>query len=201
MLVTMRGEWGEFNPWQVPMGRKRRPALELMRRARATASNAPRMPPRPCRRRSSIAFDGDLADGGAAVAAADRRQGVGEMMLRRQRPRLDRRRARCAPCSMAAATCSSSPASARRTYDAAAVGDDDRNFYLWGAMGGAAMVGLGLALAQPERRVAGHHRRRRDADGAGRARHHRRAAAAEPRDRRVRQRPLRRDRHAGEPHR
>jgi sulfopyruvate decarboxylase TPP-binding subunit len=21
MLVTMRGEWGEFNPWQVPLGR------------------------------------------------------------------------------------------------------------------------------------------------------------------------------------
>lgn len=39
------------------------------------------------------------------------------------------------------------------TYDAAAAGDDDRNFYLWGAMGGAAMVGLGLAVAQPERRV------------------------------------------------
>ena len=35
----------------------------------------------------------------------------------------------------------------------AAPGDDDRNFYLWGAMGGAAMVGLGLALAQPLRRV------------------------------------------------
>ena len=40
------------------------------------------------------------------------------------------------------------------TYDLAAVGDDPRNFYLWGAMGGAAMVGLGLALAQPQRRVA-----------------------------------------------
>lgn len=39
------------------------------------------------------------------------------------------------------------------TYDAADSGDDPRNFYLWGAMGGAAMVGLGLALAQPERRV------------------------------------------------
>lgn len=39
------------------------------------------------------------------------------------------------------------------TYDAAAVADDDRNFYLWGAMGTAAMVGLGLALARPERRV------------------------------------------------
>jgi thiamine pyrophosphate-dependent acetolactate synthase large subunit-like protein len=39
-------------------------------------------------------------------------------------------------------------------WDAAAAGDNDRNFYLWGAMGGAAMIGLGLALAQPERRVA-----------------------------------------------
>jgi thiamine pyrophosphate-dependent acetolactate synthase large subunit-like protein len=39
------------------------------------------------------------------------------------------------------------------TYDAAAVADDARNFYLWGAMGAASMVGLGLALAQPARRV------------------------------------------------
>ena len=39
------------------------------------------------------------------------------------------------------------------TWDAAAVGDDDRNFYLWGAMGAAAMVGLGLAIARPESRV------------------------------------------------
>jgi thiamine pyrophosphate-dependent acetolactate synthase large subunit-like protein len=35
------------------------------------------------------------------------------------------------------------------TYDIAAAGDHDRNFYLWGAMGGAVMIGLGLALAQP----------------------------------------------------
>ena len=27
-LVTMRGEWGEFNPWQVPMGQGTRGALE-----------------------------------------------------------------------------------------------------------------------------------------------------------------------------
>jgi thiamine pyrophosphate-dependent acetolactate synthase large subunit-like protein len=39
------------------------------------------------------------------------------------------------------------------TWDAAAVGDHPNNFYLWGAMGGAALTGLGLALAQPERRV------------------------------------------------
>jgi thiamine pyrophosphate-dependent acetolactate synthase large subunit-like protein len=36
------------------------------------------------------------------------------------------------------------------TYDIAAAGDHDRNFYLWGAMGGAVMIGLGVALAQPE---------------------------------------------------
>ena len=31
------------------------------------------------------------------------------------------------------------------TYDISAAGDHARNFYLWGAMGGAAMIGLGLA--------------------------------------------------------
>ena len=30
MLVTMRGEWAEFNPWQVAMGSKTQAALELM---------------------------------------------------------------------------------------------------------------------------------------------------------------------------
>src|SRR5262245_61481853 len=39
------------------------------------------------------------------------------------------------------------------TYDVHAAGDHPANFYLWGAMGGAAMIGLGLALAQPARRV------------------------------------------------
>jgi sulfopyruvate decarboxylase alpha subunit len=29
MLVTMRGEWGEFNPWQVPMGQITARTLEL----------------------------------------------------------------------------------------------------------------------------------------------------------------------------
>ena len=30
MLVTMRGQWGEFNPWQVPMGSAVRPVFEAM---------------------------------------------------------------------------------------------------------------------------------------------------------------------------
>ena len=38
-------------------------------------------------------------------------------------------------------------------YDVFAAGDRDANFYLWGAMGGATPMGLGLALAQPGRPV------------------------------------------------
>ena len=59
---------------------------------------------------------------------------------------------RCSPT--AATICSSCRGSARPPGTLAAAGDDDRNFYLWGAMGGAAMIGLGLALAQPDKRVA-----------------------------------------------
>ena len=29
-FVTMRGEWAEFNPWQIPMGKATREALEMM---------------------------------------------------------------------------------------------------------------------------------------------------------------------------
>ncbi|OWY28801.1 thiamine pyrophosphate-dependent enzyme [Herbaspirillum robiniae] len=39
------------------------------------------------------------------------------------------------------------------SYDLYAAGDRDENFYLWGAMGGAAAVGLGIAIAQPTRTV------------------------------------------------
>jgi thiamine pyrophosphate-dependent acetolactate synthase large subunit-like protein len=38
-------------------------------------------------------------------------------------------------------------------WDATAAGDHPLTFPLWGAMGGAAMIGLGLALARPGQRV------------------------------------------------
>ena len=38
-------------------------------------------------------------------------------------------------------------------WDVTAAGDRDLSFPLWGAMGGAVAIGLGLALAQPRRRV------------------------------------------------
>ena len=38
-------------------------------------------------------------------------------------------------------------------WDITAAGDHDLNFPMWGAMGGATMIGLGLALAQPKKKV------------------------------------------------
>lgn len=40
------------------------------------------------------------------------------------------------------------------TFDVNACGDHPLNFYIWSGMGCTAMVGLGLALARPDRRVA-----------------------------------------------
>src|SRR5262249_18212700 len=39
------------------------------------------------------------------------------------------------------------------SYDVHAAGDHDGNYYLWGAMGAAALMGLGLAQARPDRKV------------------------------------------------
>lgn len=39
------------------------------------------------------------------------------------------------------------------SYDVHAAGDHDGNYYLWGAMGAAALVGLGLAQARPDQVV------------------------------------------------
>ena len=69
MLVTMRGEWEEFNPWQVPMGAIVKPTLEAVRhprhdgrerpirscrwrRSRRRSRSAATAPPRCCCRRS-----------------------------------------------------------------------------------------------------------------------------------------------------
>lgn len=43
-LVTMRGEWGEFNPWQVPMGSTTQSVLELSGIKVLRASNASEVP-------------------------------------------------------------------------------------------------------------------------------------------------------------
>ena len=37
MFITMRGEWEEFNPWQVPMGSIVEPVAGAVRGGRASA--------------------------------------------------------------------------------------------------------------------------------------------------------------------
>lgn len=39
------------------------------------------------------------------------------------------------------------------SYDVMAAGDHENNYYLWAAMGSAATIGLGLANAQPTRKI------------------------------------------------
>ena len=45
------------------------------------------------------------------------------------------------------------PSLGHPAYDLFAAGDRDANFYTWGSMGLASSIGLGLAMAQPDRRV------------------------------------------------
>ena len=84
---------------------------------------------------------------GRAVAAAHRQKGLDQM-------RLERRAAMATLLAERADDLLVVPGLGSTAWDLAAAGDNDRNFYLWGAMGGAAMIGLGLALAQPTKRVA-----------------------------------------------
>jgi len=145
MLVAMRGEWAEFNPWQVPMGSRTQAALELydvlvyrVERPEEAAETV------------TAALDRGSHCSSSAGAETNRRETVGEMIA--NDPNLDRRAAMRTLLENRGDLLLVTGLGST-TWDAAAVGDDDRNFYLWGAMGAAAMIGLGLAIAQPERRV------------------------------------------------
>lgn len=61
-LVTMRGEWGEFNPWQVPMARATEPVLRQMGLVVQRVDRADEAADA-IRHAASMAFDG-----GSAVA-------------------------------------------------------------------------------------------------------------------------------------
>ena len=44
MLITMRGQWGEFNPWQVPMGQNTAQVLKLAGVLTFAVSDSSRVP-------------------------------------------------------------------------------------------------------------------------------------------------------------
>ena len=146
---AMRGEWAEFNPWQVPMGSKTQAALELCD-VLVYRAERPEEAAETVAAALDIAFNGDLA---AAILLSQRLIGAKRWveMIANER-RLDRRAAMRTLLENRGDLLLVTGLGST-TWDAAAVGDDDRNFYLWGAMGAAAMVGLGLAIARPDRRV------------------------------------------------
>jgi sulfopyruvate decarboxylase alpha subunit len=57
-LVTMRGEWAEFNPWQIPMGSATPGALELMG-VTVLRIHSPNEVAEVVSAAASLAFDGD----------------------------------------------------------------------------------------------------------------------------------------------
>ncbi len=76
-IVTMRGEWGEFNPWQVPMGQATQAALELagviVQRAQTAAEVGPNV-----RAAARLAFES-----GRAVAVLVPQRVVGSKEFRK----------------------------------------------------------------------------------------------------------------------
>ena len=58
MLVTMRGEWAEFNPWQVPMSRATQPALEAIG-VRVMRAETPRDVAETVEAAAALAYDAD----------------------------------------------------------------------------------------------------------------------------------------------
>ena len=72
MLVTMRGEWAEFNPWQVPMGLATEPALAAIG-VRTMRADTPRDLVATVASAAKLAFD---ADQQVAVIISQRLLGV-----------------------------------------------------------------------------------------------------------------------------
>ena len=64
-LVTMRGEWGEFNPWQVPMGQSTPAVAEGGRRDRAAAGRGRGAAEHGRAAAGAMAFEGQRPGGGA----------------------------------------------------------------------------------------------------------------------------------------
>jgi len=58
MLVTMRGEWAEFNPWQVPMGLGTEPTLQAMG-VRTLRADTPDDLVETVEAAAALAYDGD----------------------------------------------------------------------------------------------------------------------------------------------
>ncbi len=80
MFITMRGEWEEFNPWQVPMGSIVEPVLKQCE-AEVYRARKPDEVPGIAERAVQQAYRRRAHRRGAAVAGTDRQEGVDQMSL------------------------------------------------------------------------------------------------------------------------
>ena len=80
MLITMRGEWEEFNPWQQPMGSIVEPVLKLCEAASLSRDQAGRSRRRGRARRAARVRRRAHCRC-AAVAATDRQKSMDKMMV------------------------------------------------------------------------------------------------------------------------
>jgi thiamine pyrophosphate-dependent acetolactate synthase large subunit-like protein len=153
MLVTMRGDWGEFNPWQIPDGpghAGRARGHRRHRHPRGPAGSCRAGRPGRCEPRLQYLAAGGRVDR-AARARRQEFQGACRQMtnpnalLHRRQVVVELLRDRGELLVIAGL--------GAPNWDVSAAGDHPNNFPLWGAMGAAAMMGLGLALAQPRRNV------------------------------------------------
>ena len=144
-LVTMRGEQGEFNPWQVPMGQAVRRSSRRWARSCSTPTKAEESRPSSTRRCASptTAMPRSRCSSPQRLIGIKsfQEQAANEAARRGQHLLLDR-----GELLVVAGLGSTA-------WDCTAAGDSPLTFPMWGAMGQAAMMGLGLALAQPQRRV------------------------------------------------
>ncbi len=148
----MRGEWGEFNSWQFPMGQGTPKVLEAMGvlvysvdkasevKATVDAAARARLQRRPVGRR-------------AAAPEADRHQRFREEDRQMSKATLQRRPLVKKILEGADDNLLVIAGLGSSNWDITEAGDRPLNMPLWGAMGAPVSMGLGLALAQPDKRV------------------------------------------------
>ena len=153
MIVTMRGDWGEFNPWQIPMGQGTRPSLEAMG-VIVNKVDEPDLVASDRAGRGAPRLQHLEAGGGPARAARARRQELQGACPQMNNPNaLLHRRDVVNELLRDRGDLLVIAGLGAPNWDVSAAGDHPNNFPLWGAMGAASMIGLGLALAQPKRKV------------------------------------------------
>ena len=150
MLVTMRGQWGEFNPWQVRMGQAVRPALEAVGVKLLPRSTRPRRWERCSLRRRISPFRITINSG----TGRERVVGLGfEQLWSAGTPNKIQRRPFVAELLKHRGDALVVPGLGSPTWDIFAAGNSPEYLYSWGGMGLAVPTALGIALAQPKRRV------------------------------------------------